>query len=231
MMVWLSYSLSDFLLFTSHTYYRLFELYNRALWPVHVAAAALGLMLLVLMLHGGARRGRAIAAILAACWLWVAVAFLFARYDAVNWMARYAALGFTLEAILLIVSGVVLNRLKSGAEMTSADFTSLAGTAIVVFALFIQPLSAPLFGRPWTQMEIFGLAPDPTVAATLGALLAMRRAPWYLLVIPILWCAITGATLWAMAAPEALIMPAIAVLVIGLAILRRLRPAAAGVYS
>ena len=37
MAVWLSYSLSDFLLFTPHTYYRLFELYNRAIWPVHAA--------------------------------------------------------------------------------------------------------------------------------------------------------------------------------------------------
>ena len=35
MAVWLSYTLSDFLLFTPHTYYRLFELYNRAVWPAH----------------------------------------------------------------------------------------------------------------------------------------------------------------------------------------------------
>ncbi len=229
MSVWLSYSLSDFLLFTPHTYYRLFELYNLALWPVHLAAAALGLMLLVLMFYGGERRGRAIAGVLAACWLWVALAFLFGHYDAINWMARYAAIGFTLEAVLLVVSGIVLNRLKSGAEMMSVEFASHVGAAIVVFALFIQPLFAPLLGRPWTQMEIFGLAPDPTVAATIGALLIMRRSSWYLFVIPLLWCAVTGATLWAMDAPDALLMPAIAVLALGLALWRRLGPATAGV--
>jgi hypothetical protein len=223
MAVWLSYSLSDFLLFTPHTYYRLFELYNRAVWPAHVAVAALGLLLLVLFFHGGARRGRAIAGVLAACWLWVAWAYLFERYDTINWMARYAAIGFAVEAILLVVSGIVLNRLKPG-----ADFTHHAGVAIVVFALFIQPLLTPMLGRPWTQMEIFGLAPDPTVAVTVGALLTMRRVPSVLFVIPLLWCAITGATLWAMDAADALLMPAIAVLAIGLALRRRLRPAVGG---
>jgi hypothetical protein len=142
-------------------------------------------------------------------------------------MARYAAAGFVLEAVLLVVSGVLLNRLKSGADSTDTDFTSLAGTAIVVFALFIQPLFAPLLGRPWMQMELFGLAPDPTVAATLGVLLTMRRVPWTLFVIPLLWCAVTGVTLWAMDAADALIMPAIAALTIGLALWRGLRAVSA----
>ncbi len=228
MKVWLSYSLSDFLLFTPQTYYRLFDLYNRAIWPVHVAVAAIGLLLLVLLLHGGERRAQAIAGVLAACWLWVAWAFLFARYDPINWMARYAATGFTLEAFLLLVAGILLNRPRSGTHVVSPDFASLAGTAIVVFALFIQPLFAPLLGRPWTQMEIFGLAPDPTAAATIGALLTLPRAHWYLFVIPLLWCAITGATLWTMEASDALLMPAIAILSLGLLLGRHMRVVSAG---
>ena len=36
---WWTYSLSDLLLFSPRTYYRLFELYNEAVWPMHVAAA------------------------------------------------------------------------------------------------------------------------------------------------------------------------------------------------
>jgi hypothetical protein len=209
--VWLTYSLSDFLLFSSQTYYRLFELYNVAIWPVHLVVAALGLLLLVLLFHGGVRSGRAIAGVLAACWLWVAWAFLFARYDPINWMARYAAFAFAAEALLLLLSGSVLNRLAPGTGRASR-----AGVAIVVFALAVQPLFAPLFGRAWTEIEFFGVAPDPTVAATLGALVAMRRPHWPLLVIPLVWCAVTGLTLWAMDAPDALLMPGLAVLAIGL---------------
>lgn len=211
MSVWLTYSLSDFLLFSPRTYYRLFELYNRAVWPAHLLAGALGITLLVLLLRGGAWRGRAIAAILTACWLWVAWAYLLECYDTINWAAAYFATGFVIEALLLAVCGIVLNRFRPG-----TDGVSRAGIGIVIFALLIQPLSAPLFGREWIQMEVFAIAPDPTVAATIGMLLAMSRAPWHLLVIPLLWCTISGATLWAMESPDALLMPAIAILAIGL---------------
>jgi len=213
MAVWLSYSLSDFLLFSARTYYRLFELYNLAVWPLHLLAGLLGAAIVVLLHWGGAWRGRAIAGVLAACWLWVAWAYLYERYDTINWMARYFAIGFAAQAAMLVVSGVVLNRLAP-----AAGFASRAGSGIVVFALLAQPLFAPLFGRAWTEIEVFGLAPDPTVAATIGVLLAMRRVHVSLLIIPLLWCAVTGATLWAMQAPDALLMPAVAVLAIGLAI-------------
>lgn len=217
--VWLTYSLSDFLLFSPRTYYRLFELHNAALWPLQLVAVALGLALIVLLHRGGAWRGRAIAAILAACWLWVAWAFLYERYDPINWMARYFAAGFAIQAAVLIVSGVVLNRLAP-----AAGAAGLVGTGIVVFALVVPPLLAPLLGRPWMQMEVFGIAPDPTVAATLGALVGMRGAQRMLLAIPLAWCAVTGLTLWAMDAPEALLMPAIALLSIGLVAWKQLRP-------
>lgn len=222
MSVWLSYTLSDFLLFTPHTYYRLFELYNRALWPLHLLAGALGLALLVLLGRGGAWRGRVIAAILAAAWLWVAWAYLLERYDSINWAARYFAIAFAVQAALLIVSGLVMNRFTPGAHAVNR-----IGAAIVGFALLAQPLVAPITGRPWLQMEFFALAPDPTVAATIGALIALRRAHVTLLVIPLLWCALTGLTLWAMEAPEAVLMSAIAVLAVGLTGWKALRRDAA----
>jgi hypothetical protein len=211
MPVWLAYTLSDFLLFTPHTYYRLFELYNRAVWPLHFVAGAFGLALLVLLYcRGGAWRGRAIAAMLAACWLWVAWAYLYERYDTINWIARYLAIGFAAQAALLIIAGLAFNRLTPGTGLVSR-----AGAVLVAFALFVQPLGAPLFGRDWLQIELFGLAPNPTVTAAIGVLLAMRRAHVPLLVVPLIWCALDGATLWAMEAPDALLMPAIAVLAIG----------------
>ena len=61
---------------------------------------------------------------------------------------------------------------------------------MVIFALALHPLIAPLTGRAWTQAEIFGVAPDPTAVATLGVLLAASRPHWHLLAIPLLWCLI-----------------------------------------
>jgi hypothetical protein len=92
----------------------------------------------------------------------------------------------------------------------------VAGLALVLLGL-AYPLLAPLLGRPWTQAEVFGLAPDPTVAATLGVLLAAERPHWLLIVAPLLWCAVSGATLWTMDAPEAPILPAVAIVTLAVA--------------
>ena len=62
------------------------------------------------------------------------------------------------------------------------------------------------------------MAPDPTALATLGALLFVRaRAFWLLAPISLLWCLISGATLWAMKAPDFFVMPLIALLAIVIA--------------
>ena len=72
-------------------------------------------------------------------------------------------------------------------------------------------------------MEIFGVAPDPTVIATMGILLLARRVSWELLVIPLFWCALSGAVLWTMGSPDALVMPVAALAVLLLAITRKRR--------
>ena len=126
----------------------------------------------------------------------------------------FRASRFAIEALLLVWTGVVRNRLRCARPATSAG---AAGLCIFVFALLARPLIGPLLGRPWLQAEIFGLAPDPTVVATLGVLVAADRTRWELLVVPLLWCAISGATLWTMQSPDALLMPAAALLALVLA--------------
>ena len=131
-----------------------------------------------------------------------------------HWAASYFAAGFAVEALLLVWTGLIRNwlSLRPGRDVAGA-----AGLCIFVFALFAWPLVGRLLGRPWLQAEIFGMAPDPTVVATLGVLIAADRTHWELLVLPLLWCAISGATLWAMQSPDALLAPAAALLVLVLA--------------
>ena len=92
-----------------------------------------------------------------------------------------------------------------------------AALALVLIALVLYPLLAPLDGRSWWQAEVFGLAPDPTVAATLGALL-FWRAPWPLWPIPLLWCAASGVTLMELGASGAWLLPALALANVALAL-------------
>lgn len=211
---WWTYGLRDLLLFSPRTYYRLFERYNLELWPLPLVALALGVTLLALTRQRGNRAWRGLAVILAACWLWVAWGFHWQRYASINPAASYFALAFAFEALLLLW-------LAARGRLTAAPsrWQRGAGLGLLLFALLVFPLLAPLFGRSWIQAEVFGMAPDPTALATLGVLLfAGASRVWGCLLIPVTWSLISGATLWAMDAPDFAILPLAALLAVVVAV-------------
>jgi hypothetical protein len=210
---WWTYTLSDLQSFSLATYHRLFDRYNAAIWPGQIVAVALGAAIGAFLRRGAdARRGRLIAGILAACWLWIAFAFHANRYTTIHWGAVYFAGAFGLEALLLVWAGILRGRLTFDRR---GDAVGQAGLAIFLFALLVQPLIGLLFGRGWRQIEVFGIAPDPTAVGTLGILLLTAgRARWELIAVPVLWCALSGATLLAMGTPAGWVMLAAAVLAV-----------------
>jgi uncharacterized protein DUF6064 len=214
---WWSYDLSDLLMFSPETYYRLFQLQNEAIFPAQILALAAGLAILALMLGGMRWSGRAIAVLLAAAWLFVAVSY-FTRLGTIHLAASYFAWGFVAEAAMLLIPGAL-----GWLTFTAKDAIAKTGAAMILFALLAQPLIGPLLGRAWSGVELFGVAPDPTVLATLGVLLAADRVRWVLFAVPLTWCAITGTTLWTMHAADALLMPAAGLLTLALAIGKTLR--------
>lgn len=194
---WWTYRLSDFLMFSPRTYWRLVELYNLGWWPLHLAALPAGLAALALAVSRKAPALRALALLLAVAWLWVGWAFHWHSYAAINWAARYAALAFAVQALLLLALGL------RGAPATPAPpGMRRLGWALAAAGLLAYPFMAWLAGRPWQQAEIFGMAPEPTALATLGLLLVspvggQRARLLALCAIPcvsLLWGA---ATLWA----------------------------------
>jgi hypothetical protein len=182
---------------------------------------AAGVAIATLMFGGPRWRGRVVAAVLAIFWFFVAWGYFIDRYATINLAAPYFALGFVVQAILLALVGLARGRITFDNAKTS---TGKTGIALFFFALFFQPLIGPLLGREWSGIELFGLAPDPTVVGTLGVLLAADRMRWDLFVISVLWCAITGATLWIMKSPEALLMPLVGLLALVLGAHKSLTP-------
>jgi hypothetical protein len=202
---WWTYRLTDFLLFSPRTYDRLFELYNAAIWPAQIVALALGLTIWVLSNRPTVSSGRFTSAVLAASWLWVGIVFQMNRYAKINWAATYFGWAFVIEAALFLWLGVIRGRLTFGPP---ADRVGWLGLGTFLFALWAQPLTDLLLGRSWKRLEIFGVAPDPTVIATLGLLmLASVPGRRSLLFIPVIWCLISGVTLWAIKASDAWIPP------------------------
>ncbi|MEZ0336231.1 MAG: DUF6064 family protein [Gemmatimonadales bacterium] len=227
---WWTYGLSDFLLFSSRTYYRLIERHNVGVWPAQLVTIGLGLGILWLLRRPAPARTRAISAVLAILWAWVGWMFVWRRYAGINWAAGYFVWLFVVEVALLTWIGVVRGRL---AFRVGRDVIGVLGLGLAVVSVLIYPLLARLVGRDWGEAEIFGIAPDPTVVATLGLLLlATGRARWALLVAPILLCGVSAATLWAMGSPETWILLG-ALAATGIALRRgsssRARPGTAGV--
>ncbi len=173
MVEWWTYRPSDFLMFSARTYGRLFELANADAWPLALAAAAAGLAWGLRARRGvGPALARAGWLGLAGAWAWVAVDFLARRFAAVNWPAEAVAWAFGAQALALAAAAVFVRPLQA------SPIERQAGLALLLAALLGHPLLAALAGRPWTQAECFGLAPDPTVIATLGLLLATRAPAW-----------------------------------------------------
>lgn len=187
---WWTYRPSDFLMFSARTWGRLVESWNEALWPWQWAMLAAGLSMLAAAARDP-RRGRPWAiAVLAVAWAWVGWAFHWERFADVNTGARWFALAFGAQAVLLLALGF---RSASGAPPTG---TRGLGLTLAALAL-LYPLLSPLSGRGWSQAEVAGAMPEPTALFTAGLLLASpqrHRAP--LLVIPVLALIVGGTTQW-----------------------------------
>ena len=191
---WWTYRAEDFLLFSPRVYWRMFESHNAALWPLHVVTLAAGLAIVLFIAWRPGTRARWIALILAMLWIFVSWSFLWNRYATINWAAAYLAPAFFIEGVLLLVASL-LNALTFDWRRPAGWI----GYLLLGFALAGQPLLAPMQGRGWASSEVFGIAPDPTVIATLGILLLARgRLVRLLLPIPLLWCLLSGLTLQTM---------------------------------
>jgi hypothetical protein len=199
---WWTYRLSDFLLFSPRAYFRMIERLNETLWPAHLLTLALGCVILVFALRPTPTRLRVVWAALALLWIWIAWSFLWRRYSAINWAAVYAVPLFALQALLLLMEARSRGSTGNGPHRRRRA----VGLVLLLVGLAGYPVIAPILGRGWEQAEVFGLAPDPTVVATLGvAILLPARSGGWLLAIPMAWCLISGLTLWAMQSPEALL--------------------------
>ena len=183
---------------------------QRAIWPGQSLVSLLGPRSLACC--GGRQpwRGRAVAAILAACWLWVASGYL---SDALC----HDQLGGELLRGRVRGGGAasrsgrgVRGRLRSPWRRSVGH---CVGVGLYVFALVIQPLIGPFVGRAWRQMESSASRPIRRSwrrsAFVLWAAPRPRRA---LLPIPLAWCAVSGATAWTMGSPDAWVMPAAGIL-------------------
>ena len=214
---WWTYRLSDPLMFSARSYHRLFELYNQDIWPAQVVALLAGLAVMAGAVGGGAAASRLVALLLGLAWLWVAWAFHLERYAAINIGAPWFAAGFGLQGLMLLwMAAKPLPRLIR----FNASPVAWVALALVSLAVAVYPLLPIHEGRYQSQGEVFGVAPDPTAMATLGILLLVR-ARWPLWLVPVAWCALSGATQMELGVPLAWLPLFAGGMAAGVALLKR----------
>lgn len=200
---WLSYRLGDFLMFSDRTYWRLFQLANAGLWPLPLAAPALGGAALIVASRRPEAGIRFLAALLALAWAVVGWSFVWQRYAPINWGVAYAAPLFALQALML--GYLALSRMPGPFTLRVAR--GAAGFGLLGWGVLLHPFAAPLFGRPLAGAEVVGIAPDPTAVATIGLalLLPSRSLSLAASVIPALWLGFSALTLHLLDAAERLV--------------------------
>jgi hypothetical protein len=197
---WWTYTLGDFLMFSPATYWRLVENYNRDVWPAQLAGVMAGIVALALTLSRREGAAQLQAVLLAAAFVWVGWAFHWQRYAAINWAARYFAFAFWAQAVLLVVLTLLPSKdavEPNGAFQKIGWFLALAG-------LVLYPLGSAWDGKVWSQIEVFGVSPEPTALFGLGLILTNQRPPppvfrWLLAIIPAASLLVGAATFRAMA--------------------------------
>lgn len=201
---WLSHAPGDFLMFGPEVYWRLFELQNRALWPLPLITSALGLAVLLLVALRRHWAVRTVWIVTALAWAGAAH-FLATRYAPINWPVGYVVWAFAAEAALITLAAVSGGLTLPGARKPVPFFL---GLGLVAYAVILHPLVGPAFGRPLAQAEVFGVAPDTTALACLGLLVMAERGRWkaVLAVIPVAWCVLSAATLLTLGASQGWIL-------------------------
>lgn len=213
---WQSYSLSDLLLFSPRVYHRLFELLNETAWPLQILCAALGIGIATAIARPRQNHLRIAFASLGLIWLWLAWFFFWTHYATINWAANWIAPLIAAQGLaLMVISTLGSPRRK---EIEPADNMQTIGALLIAAATLGYPLLPLADGRPLAQAEVFGLAPDPTAIATLLALAVARpRGFQPAMVIPALWCSMTGVTLWTLQHWAYWIPPAVAIAALAIA--------------
>jgi hypothetical protein len=173
--------------FTTDQFLAVFARYNQAIWPMQIVLNVLALLAIVLICRGRRPESSYVSALLSLLWAWMAIAYQFTFFTAINPAAWLFGAMFLLGALSFFWSGTVRNRLEF---RLARGLRTWLGGLFIVFALVIYPVLGRLWGHLYPAVPTFG-TPCPTTIFTLGVLLfAAEPIPKSVFVVPLSWAAV-----------------------------------------
>ena len=114
--------------FTHEQFFGIFVDYNADVWPAQVVAYLIGVGSIAMLVRPSRTTSRAVAAGLAASWLWTGIVYHGMHFSAINRAAYAFAAIFVLQGLLLLYFGVAMAQLRFDARAGSAP---LLGWALI----------------------------------------------------------------------------------------------------
>lgn len=188
--------------FSIEQFFDVFRRYNEAIYPAQ-------LVLLGLAVAASAALTRKDAAwfvstVLAVLWLWSGIVYHWVFFSTINPAAYFFGALFVVQGIVFFYFGVIRRTLSFRPSLSGSG---IVGGVFILYALAIYPLIGYALGRTYADSPTFG-TPCPTAIFTFGMLmLAERKVPIYVYVIPFAWSLIGGSAAILLAVPEDLMLP------------------------
>lgn len=170
------------MLYSGEQLLAIFADYNRQYWPAHIPAALLLLWTISRWYSPARRRGRLAAGLIALFWVWNAIFFLHLTYRTLNGLAFWLADAFLLQALLITLRGVMLDK------MPLITGGRRGGVWWLLGVLVAAPLLQLFVSERLELVQVAALFPDQLAAVTLIYLcFYCAKNRWYLCALPIAW--------------------------------------------
>lgn len=157
---------------------------NTAAWPTQIVWYLAAVAMVGLALWPARRSAQLICVLAAAYFAWIGIAYFAWLMPGMHFAPLWAAV-FTLQAVLLVIAGVVRSDLVIRPRK---DLATGLGAACIAYALIGYPFIGWADGHALRTLPLLGVSPCVTVVFFFGLLLWARPpAPMYLLLVPLAW--------------------------------------------
>jgi hypothetical protein len=170
--------------FSVDQFFHVFEKYNQAIFPGQWILLALGIAAMILLHSRSEIRDKLIGCFLGLLWIWTGIAYHIAFFSQINKPAFVFGGIFIVQGLLILYN--VFGRGRLGFAFIS-NTRGYVGYFLILFGLIIYPVIGYLVNGLPARTISLGL-PCPSVIYTFGIfILANKKFPKYLLIIPTLW--------------------------------------------
>ncbi|MCF8303731.1 MAG: DUF6064 family protein [Bacteroidales bacterium] len=173
--------------FSTEDFFRIIVQYNSSLFPVQIVIFLIPVAGLILMHINHPLKDRFTGVFLGLIWLWTGLAYHISFFAGIN-PAAYGFGGlFIIQGLMFLFETIGKKRLQFTFEKSAMHYVAYF---FIIYGLLIYPVIEFVAEGALLKTISLGL-PCPTTILTFGFLmLAAKKLPGYLLIIPTLWAVI-----------------------------------------